>query len=47
MQIFHLYFETGGRGMRYAEQLFWRQAELRGKDKPKRPAELTASEEIR
>jgi hypothetical protein len=32
--IVYLSFESGGNGKRYADQLFWRQPKLKGKDKP-------------
>jgi hypothetical protein len=35
--VVHLSFETGGHGTRYAGQLYWRKAELKGKDKRLRP----------
>ena len=35
--VVHLSFETGGRGRRVADELFWRKPELRGNDKPKTP----------
>jgi hypothetical protein len=44
----HLAFETGGKARRVAGELFWRKAELRGKDKPQPPSYLAriASERI-
>jgi hypothetical protein len=36
--VVHLSFETGGKGRRVAGELFWRKAELKGKDKPKAEA---------
>jgi hypothetical protein len=33
--VVHLAFETGGKGRRIADELFWRKAELKGRDKPK------------
>jgi hypothetical protein len=33
--VVRLAFETGGQGRRVAGELFWRKAELKGKDKPK------------
>jgi hypothetical protein len=35
--VVHLSFETGGHGTRYAGQLYWRKAQLKGRDKPQRP----------
>lgn len=35
--VVHLAFETGGKGRRVAGELYWRKAELKGKDKPPRP----------
>jgi hypothetical protein len=35
--VVHLAFETGGQGRRVAGELYWRKAELKGKDKPPRP----------
>jgi hypothetical protein len=35
--IVHLAFENGGKGQRYAGELYWRRAELKGQDKPPRP----------
>jgi hypothetical protein len=32
--VVHLSFETGGQGRRLAGELYWRKAELKGKDKP-------------
>jgi hypothetical protein len=32
--VVHLSFETGGKSRRVAGELFWRKAELKGKDKP-------------
>jgi hypothetical protein len=32
--VVHLSFERGRQGTRYAAELFWRKAELKGKDKP-------------
>jgi hypothetical protein len=31
----HLSFETRGKGRRVAGELYWRKAELKGRDKPK------------
>ena len=36
--VVRLAFETGGQGRRIAGELYWRKAELKGKDKPKPPA---------
>jgi hypothetical protein len=33
--IVRLSFETGGKGRRIANELFWRNLELKGKDKPR------------
>ena len=35
--VVHLSFESGGKGRRVAGELFWRKAELKGRDKPKPP----------
>ena len=32
--VVHLSFERGGQGTRYAAELYWRKAALKGKDKP-------------
>lgn len=34
--IVHLAFENGSKGRRFADELFWRKPELKGKDKPPR-----------
>jgi hypothetical protein len=36
--VVRLAFETGGQGRRVAGKLFWRKAELKGRDKPKPPS---------
>lgn len=36
--VVRLAFKTGGQGTRYAERLFWRKAERKGRDKPPKPA---------
>jgi hypothetical protein len=35
--VVHLSFETGGKGRRVADELYWRKPELDGRDKPKAP----------
>jgi hypothetical protein len=37
--VVRLTLETGGQGTRYAERLFWRRAECKGRDKPPKPAQ--------
>jgi hypothetical protein len=36
--VVHLSFENGSKGKRYVGRLYWRKPELRGNDKPPRPA---------
>ena len=36
--VVRLRFETGGKGQRYAGQLFWRKPGLKGRDKPNKEA---------
>lgn len=43
--VVRLSFETGGKGKRLAGELYWRKAELKGKDKPKTPA-MEPSQEV-
>ena len=40
--IVHLSFETGGKGRRIADELYWRKPELKGRDKPRLSSEAVA-----
>jgi len=40
--VVHLSFETGGKGRRVADELFWRKSELKGLDRPSRPVAESA-----
>jgi len=42
--VVHLSFETGGKGKRFARELFWRKPELKGRHKPRTPADSTEGE---
>jgi hypothetical protein len=37
--VVHLSFETIGKNQQVGGELYWRKAELKGKDKPRQPAE--------